>query len=172
MKPPLFVRPLTAQEKQALQAGLRSSQVFTVRRCQVLLASADKHRPKQIAQVVGCSDQAVRNAIKAFAQEGLSALKAKSNRPKTVKPMLDEAKREKLKSLLHRGPRSYAKSRSLWTLELVTEVCFEQGLTPHLVSDETIRNALHRLKLNWKRAKHWISSPDPAYQAKKNAAID
>ena len=30
-----------------------------------------------------------------------------------------------------------------------------------------IRRALKRLKTNWKRAKHWITSPDPQYLLKK-----
>src|SRR5262249_48376939 len=40
MKPPSFVRTLTAAEQQPLQAGLRSADAFTVRRCQILLQSA------------------------------------------------------------------------------------------------------------------------------------
>jgi hypothetical protein len=36
------------------------------------------------------------------------------------------------------------------------------GLTPRLVSDETMRLAWHRLGVSWKRAQHWITSPDPA----------
>jgi hypothetical protein len=47
---------------------------------------------------------------------------------------------------------------------------FRPGLTPRLVSDETIRLALRRLRVTWKRAKHWITSPDPAYLRKKNDA--
>jgi hypothetical protein len=34
----------------------------------------------------------------------------------------------------------------------------------------TIRDAIVRLGANWKRAKHWISSPDPAYVRKKIVA--
>jgi hypothetical protein len=37
---PLFVRELTDEERAILEAGRRSSQVFTVKRCQILLASA------------------------------------------------------------------------------------------------------------------------------------
>jgi len=59
---------------------------------------------------------------------------------------------------------------SRWTLALAAEVSFAQGLTPRLVSDETIRLALRRLRVSWKRAKHWITSPDPAYLRKKNGA--
>src|SRR3954470_20189413 len=70
MKPPLFVRPLTDPERAALRAGLRSPDAFTLRRCQVLLASADGLRPAQIAARFGCASQSVRNAIRAFAAEG------------------------------------------------------------------------------------------------------
>jgi hypothetical protein len=51
-------------------------------------------------------------------------------------------------------------------------VSFAQGLTPRLVSDEAIRVALRRLGVTWKRAKHWITSPDPAYARKKTDATD
>src|ERR687893_789327 len=53
------------------------------------------------------------------------------------------------------------------TLEVAAEVSFAQGLTPRLVSDETIRTALKALGVRWKRAKHWITSPDPEYLRKK-----
>ena len=43
-----------------------------------------------------------------------------------------------------------------------------QGLSPTVLSGETIRQALLRLGVGWKRAKRWLTSPDPAY-AQKNA---
>src|SRR5436309_8900932 len=55
MKPPLFVRPLTDEERHHLEGGLRSKKAFTLRRCQILLASAQQHTPAQIAKHVGCS---------------------------------------------------------------------------------------------------------------------
>jgi hypothetical protein len=72
--------------------------------------------------------------------------------------------------LLHQSPRQWGKKSSLWSLALLAEVAFEEGLTPHQVSDETVRRALVRLKVNWKRAKHWITSPDPHYALKKSGA--
>jgi hypothetical protein len=39
MKRPIFVRPLSDAERKALEAGLRSPDAFTLRRCQILLAS-------------------------------------------------------------------------------------------------------------------------------------
>ena len=49
MKRPLFIQSLSAEEKCALEAGLRSRDAFTLRRAQILLASARGDRPLQIA---------------------------------------------------------------------------------------------------------------------------
>jgi hypothetical protein len=35
------------------------------------------------------------------------------------------------------------------------------------VSREAVRTALQRLGVSWKRAKQWITSPDPEYVQKK-----
>src|SRR3954471_10372046 len=170
MKPPLFVRPLADEERAALRAGLRSPDAFTLRRCQVLLASADGLRPSQVAARLGCASQTVRNAIRAFAAEGLACLSQKSNRPKSSRPELDLARCQRLRALLHRSPRDFGKPTSLWTLALAAEVAFAEGLTARPVSDETIRQAIKRLGVGWKRAKTWITSPDPAYLRKKGRA--
>ena len=55
-------------------AGLRSPDAFTLRRCQILLASAEGLKPSEIAARLGCASQTVRNAIRAFAAEGLACL--------------------------------------------------------------------------------------------------
>jgi len=109
---------LSAQERQALQAGLRAQEAFTLRRCQILLVSADGKTATQIAALFGCATQTVRNTLRAFA----------------------------------------------------AEVAFEQRLTERQLSHEAIRQVLMRLGVGWKRAKTWITSPDPHYARKKNGA--
>jgi transposase len=172
MKPPIYVRNLSAEEVQTLKEGLRSPNAFTLRRSQILLASARGTQSLQIAQNLGCADQTVRNAIHAFNRKGLAALTPGSNRPLSAAPVLNEADLQKLKLLVEQSPRSFGKPSSLWTLALMAEVCFEREISPVLLSTETIRTALARLDINWKRAKHWLSSPDPAYAAKKKGATD
>jgi hypothetical protein len=78
--------------------------------------------------------------------------------------------REQLRALLHQSPRIFGKPTSLWTLPLAAEVAYAEGLTSRRVSGEAIRRALVRLGVRWQRAKHWITSPDPAYVRKKNGA--
>src|SRR5256886_11838163 len=168
MQAPLFVRPLTEQEQAELEAGRRSSQGFTVRRSQMLLASAQGKSTPTIARLIGCSDQTVRNAIADFHQRGLDALQPKSSRPHTTHEVFDEQGRERLRALLHQSPRDFGKDTSIWTLQLAAEVSFTQRIASRPISGETIRNGLKLLGVRWKRAKHWITSPDPAYLRKKN----
>ena len=168
MRPPIFVRELTEQERGRLEAGLRSSDAFVVRRCQILLASARGAWVPRIAEMLGCNDQTVRNVLRRFEQDGLGAcLTRRSSRAHTIHAKVDAVGCEQLRALLHQSPRTFGKSTSLWTLELVAEVSFAEGITTERVSDETIRQAMGRLGVRWKRAKQWITSPNPEY-ARKN----
>ncbi len=169
---PLYVRTLTDDERKQLEAGLRSSDAFVLRRCQILLASARGQHAIPIAKNLGCSDQTVREVIKAFNADGLKALEQRSRRPHNTGEAIPAEQAERLKELLHNSPRQYGRATSLWTLELVAEVALERGLTDRRVSGETIRATLARLEVRWKRAKQWITSPDPEYQRKKSSGID
>jgi hypothetical protein len=57
MKRPIFVRPLSDAERKTLEAGLRSPDAFTLRRCQILLASDRGKNAYQIAHELGCNPQ-------------------------------------------------------------------------------------------------------------------
>lgn len=172
MKAPIFVRDLNDEERNRLKAGMRSNDRFVVRRCQIILASARGEHAMPISRTLGCDDETVRYVIKGFNKHGLAVLQAGSRRPHRTQAAFPGEKAEKLKELLHQSPRKFGKETSVWTLALAAEVSFEQGLTAELVSDETIRETLLRMKIGWKRAKQWITSPDPEYQRKKSAETD
>ena len=165
---PIFVRSLTESERERLKAGLRSSDGFELRRCQIILASARGEHAIAIAQSVGCSDETVREVIKAFNRRGLEALKPGSRRPHKTQAAFGAKQAERLKEVLHQSPRTFGKSTSVWTCDLAAEVSFEEKLTQERVSGETIRATLKRMGVKWARAKHWITSPDPEYSRKKS----
>ena len=169
-KEPMFVRALTDDERTKLQAGLRSRDLFTLRRCQIILASARGEHAIPLGRLLGCTDETVRNVIKDFNVRGIVVLKAGSHRPHTIERAFTDETAERLKDLLHHSPREYGKETSVWTLALAAEVSCARGLTAERVSDETIRETLKRLQVSWQRAKHWITSPDPAYARKKSNA--
>jgi len=89
MKPPIFVRSLSEEERENLEAGLRSKDAFVMRRCQILLAISRGLSPAKIARSLGCGSQTVRNAIHAFNEHGQGALVSGSSRPKRVHAAFD-----------------------------------------------------------------------------------
>ena len=96
MKTPIFVRSFSEEEHEALQAGLRAKNTFTMRRCQALLASSRGDEVPQIAENLGCGQQTVRDAIHDFNERGLDALVARSSRPRRTRDAFDEQGAEAL----------------------------------------------------------------------------
>jgi transposase len=145
MKPPIFIRPLTEDEQRQVRAGLHSSEAFVLRRSQILLASARGERAPVIARQLGCDDQTVRNVIHEFNTTGLTVFQEGSSRPHRLRTTFSEEAAKQVPALLHRTPREFGKESGLWTLDLVAQVSFEQGLTSTIVSDESIRRLIKRL---------------------------
>src|SRR5262245_4238164 len=117
MRPPIFVRSLTDEERTTLRTGLRSSDDVQVRRCQMVLASARGERAPQIAALVGCDEKTVRQLLQRFNRLGLKALPRGSSRPQQPPPRAFAGERaEQLRALLHRRPRDFGYATSRWTL--------------------------------------------------------
>jgi transposase len=170
MRPFRYVRRLEPEARTALEAGRHSDDAFVLRRSQIVLASADGESVPAIATRVGRTERNVHAVLDAFEAHGLACLRRRSSRPHTVHPAFGAAQAEQLRALLHQSPRTFDKPTSLWTLELAAAVSFEQGVTAARVTGETIRATLVRLGVTWRRAKHWITSPDPEYARKKDGA--
>jgi transposase len=116
MKGPIFVRPLSDAERETLEAGLRSPDAFTLRRCQILLASNRGENAYQIAHQLGCNPQTARNAILTFNDKGLpESLQPGSKHPHTVHRAFAAEQAEALQEMLHRSPRKFGHDSSLWS---------------------------------------------------------
>src|SRR6266568_1689823 len=100
-KAPLFVRPPTDAERQALEDGLCSSDAFVLRRAHIILASAQGEQVSVIAPRVGFSGQAVRDVIHALNAQGVAVLRASSRRNHVIYRSFDTAGAEALRALLH-----------------------------------------------------------------------
>lgn len=171
MMKPLFVRPLTKKEEKSLQTQLQSNSAFTVRRCQILLSSAQKKKASQIAAELHCSDQCVRVAIHAFHHEGLACLQEKSHARQDDQRPFDEAGFKRLKAIIRLSPRQFGHETSVWTLALLAESCWTEKISRRPVSADSVSRALKSLGLNWRRVKQWGHSPDPHYEHKKKDVI-
>src|SRR5215207_9275595 len=119
MERPIYVCPLTHVERETLKAGLRSPDAFTLRRCQILLASARGEVAYQIARGLGYNPQTARNAIHEFNEKGLrEALRQGLRRPHTIDRAFDPEEADALRGILMQHPRGFGKDTSLWTLDL------------------------------------------------------
>lgn len=167
MKASLYVRPLLGDEEHTLQKSLKSQDSFQVRRAQLILASARGVSVPELSRQTLFSRSTIRALIHQFEQQGLAALSRGSHRPKSSRALLDESLCQQIQHLLHQSPRMWGQSSSLWSLKRLAFVLHQEGYTPHVVSYETVRRALKRQGIAWKRAKHWITSPDPGYARKK-----
>lgn len=131
----LLVRELNSREQEALQKGLSSDHAFLIRRCQILLASAEGQKPSQIANNIGCSVQTVRNALHAFHKKGLDSIQRQTTRQKkitSVSSLIRKANRYKEKGELNKANTIYRSAIALyptssWAYYYLGTVLEQQG---------------------------------------------
>jgi transposase len=165
----LRVRDITPEERQVLEQGLRSASAFTVRRCQILLMRADAGlKPREIGERLRCSDQCVRDALRALEREGSACLTTKSRARLTPQATFDASGRQWLTEVSQHSPRTFGYETSTWTLKLLAQVAQREGWSEREVRPETVGRALYKAGINWRRAKHRITSPDAHYTVKKS----
>jgi transposase len=167
---PLFARPPTKTEREALEVALRASDAFVLRRAQIILASAQGERVGLIAPRVGFSRQAVRDVIHAFNAQGAAVLQRGTTHNKVYYYSFDTASAEALRDLLHHSPRDAGQDTSVWTLELAAEVAYARGLTAWQVSGETVRATLARMGVRTAAGQGVDHQPRPGVRAKKSVA--
>lgn len=161
MPQPIYVREPTTEEQ--VGAGLRSWSAFTVRCRQIVLMNSEERlTARGIAQGLRCSDQGVREALRAFEAEGLGCLPEKSHRKHQMRTKFSQTGLERLAGRVHQSPRQYGYANRLWSLAQLAEVSFKEGL-----SRATVRQVLKKLDIDWRRARQHITSPDPHYERKR-----
>jgi transposase len=164
---PIYVRELTDEERRTLESELHSSSAFAVRRCQVLLSSAAGKTANQIGTELHCSGQAVRKAIHAFKEEGLACLQEKSHARQDEQSAFDAAGRERLRELIRLSPRQFGHETSVWTLALLAKTCQEEETVWRPANADNVGYVLRDMGIEWRRAKHWVRSPDVHYEHRK-----
>ena len=134
-----------------------------------LLARAEGQSTTLIARNLRCTDQTVRNAIHAFHQRGLPAPAAAIvARPHTMATIFDVGG---LRSPPDAPPSASPDVRQAHESVDARAGCrgqFRRG--PHPAAGQRRNDAAGPATgSDWKRAKHWSTSPDPAYVRKKTA---
>ena len=157
----LFVPPLTDAQRQSLQHGLRSAAAFTVRRCQIVLASADRASPSAMPVQLGCTAATVRNtSTPSPARTRLLA--EKSSQPHLGPSLHRRASRRSPQGLVAPKPAFVRQAHQPVdpgsTGRAATAVVGRLGYSAVRPSAWP-QTPGHPLAY---RMKHWITSPDPA----------
>ncbi|NIP39211.1 MAG: helix-turn-helix domain-containing protein [Candidatus Dadabacteria bacterium] len=149
----IFVRDLTKSEINHLYKGLNSASAFILRRCQIILSSAEGKNSSQISQILYCSDQCVRDAINAFNKNGIKSLNEKSHARQDNQKKFSQSGAKKLVSMAKDSPRKYGVKSDVWTLDKLAKTCSKHKLVSKSVSPSTVAAILKQKKVNWKEIK-------------------
>jgi len=168
--PEVFVRPVTMTEGQRLQRiGRTARDPVKLRRAIVVLMSAQGQSVPDIAHLLDCSQEYVRDVIHAFNQLGFGALDPKwsGGRPKTI----SEPVRRKICLIARCRPRDLGLAFSAWSLTKLAEYLEAAGIVSS-ISRESIRQILRAGGISWQAAKTWKASTDPDFIAKMRRVLD
>jgi transposase len=123
--------------------------------------SADEGlKPREIGDRLRCSDECVRDTLRVFEREGTACLTMKSRARYTPQATFGIDGRQWLTEVIKQSPRTFGYETSLWTLKLLAQFAQREGWSERVVRPEPIERALQAAGINWRRAKHRITSPD------------
>ena len=160
------VRTLTETERKTLRGWQRSDSVVRYRRARIIFLSEMDWKCPAIAEVLGTHAETVRNAIQQFNEGGVNAI---TPRPRSGGPQggkLTEEMRTEVEEHIHAGPPA-DQHRATWSLASLAAQIATDFETIQSVSRETVRRFLQALKIKYRKAKGWLTSPDPLYSLRK-----
>ena len=164
-KRPLTVRPVSSVEHAELDKLYRHAQKPRLRtRAQMILLLFEQGMiASEVASIVRCCEQTVRNWIRRFNAEGTEGLR---DRPRPRDPVkVTSEYRDRLLQVVRRRPRAMGQPYSLWTLQRLADFMAEE--TGIRLSHEGVRLVLKAEGIKMSRPQPKISSPDPEYELKK-----
>ena len=159
---------LTRRERRLLEAlVVQTPDAMVLRRAQALLWVAAGDSVTHVAQRLCVTRQAIYKWIRLFEQSSISNLATRlqaaprSGRPGKVKgviePLLDE--------VIDHDPRLFGLNSTVWTASLLAQYLHAEHTL--CVSVSSIRQALVRLDIKWKRPRHTLSLRSPTWRQAK-----
>lgn len=162
----IYVRPLTPAESDELQHMRRQAVGRVSQRAHLILLSAQQVTVSELAHLFACSHATVRFWIRRFEAAGPDGLRdaPRAGRPRKVTPVVEAA----LSAVLYQDPRRTDATflATCWTTAMLVMLCATRLHTT--VCRSTVRSALPRLGLRWRRPRLAMPrTPDPHKAAKQ-----
>jgi transposase len=163
---PMEVFPLSAEMRTELEYAYRSCDSADMRtRCHIVLLYDEGRSASELAELFKLSEDTILRAIARFRNGGIAALANKPHpgRAKTYSPEDERL----VVDTIRQSPRSLGLSFSNWTIPTLSEyVSLRLGKS---IGYHPIFNILHAHKINLRRAKLKVTSPDPDYTEKRGS---
>jgi hydrogenase-4 transcriptional activator len=141
---PLFVRSLTADEREGLAHYSKSSNREEGVRARVILASADGKTAAEISQSLGSHPSNIKKWIRKFNSNGLEGISAKKRGPQGgPRPKFTSSQIEAMLSLANTGPAEAGYGFKEWTPQKLATAAMERGIVDR-ISHVTVRQILKR----------------------------
>lgn len=159
---------LNWRERRGLEELLkRTPDAITLRRAQALLWLDRGESVAEIAWRLGVSRQVIYQWLDLFGRDTPADLAARlaagtrSGRPRTVHGVIDPW----LDEVIDHDPRTFGYNSTVWTAPLLAEyLTDQQGLS---ASVSSVRLALTRLTISWKRPRHQLALRSPTWRQAK-----
>jgi transposase len=177
----LYARPpIDAAEERTVRklAGARHAPGDWIRRARMVAHSWDGLRTTQIAELLGCHPQTVRERLHRFNAEGVDGL---GDRPGPGRPRrLTETERGRIIALARSAPPgrlqqggegllapAQPEAPAHWTLDTLTEAAQAEGIR---VGRSQVRRILLAERVRWRPTRSWATSTDPEFVPKDSHA--
>lgn len=160
------VFPIDAAVRSELEYVYRTCDDVNWRtRCHIVLLYDEGHSASELAELFKLSEDTILRAIARFREGGIEALRNRKRlRPAREKSYLPEDE-EFLVQIVRQSPRSLGLSFSNWTLPKLAEYVTSQ--TGRHMGRHAVADILHAHKINMRRPKLKVTSPDPDYSEKR-----
>ncbi|HND17944.1 MAG TPA: sigma 54-interacting transcriptional regulator [Acidobacteriota bacterium] len=138
MSKPLFVRPLTVEERYQLEISVDADNHELQRRAQAILDSADGKTAHDIASQLKTSAENVKRWLRQFNTGGLEGIQIRKRGPE---PRFTEAQIEAIRALAARSPLILGYPFEHWSSQKLAEAARQQGIVDN-ISHVTIQKIL------------------------------
>jgi len=144
MYQPLYVRPLSEEEKAELQRASQSANREESARAAVVLLSAEGKTAGEIGQLLNAHPSNIKKWIRRFNQEGLSGIVVRKRGPQGgPRPRFTQQQIQELLRLYETPPASLGYPFKEWTPQKLATAAMERHIV-ETISHVTVRQILNR----------------------------
>ena len=145
---PLFVRPLTRDEREGLKQYSKASNKEQAVRAGVILLSAEGKTAAEISQFFGSHTTNIKKWIRKFNADGLPGISSKKRGPQGgPRPNFTAAQIEELLRLSSQRPGDVGYEFKEWTPQKLATAAIDRGIVDR-ISHVTVRQILKRRREN------------------------